>query len=158
MPNTLARGGDIGFATEEDLKQNGFPPELITRFFAMQAGDTTEPIRFNSGKWYVFKLAEKRLQSENLTLESPGVRQQITQALINQRKEILNAALLEVAMNDAKIVNNLAGTCLPIPAILACARHHRELWRRLLRVRLPPRRQRLRRRQPAASPASSPKL
>lgn len=116
--NTLARGGDLGFATEEDLKQNAFPPELISRFFSMQAGDTTEPVRFNSGKWYVFKLAEKRLQTENLTLESPGVRQQITQALIKQRKDILDAALLEVAMNEAKIVNNLAGTMLSNPSNL----------------------------------------
>lgn len=116
--NTLARGGDLGFATEEDLKQNGFPPELVTRLFAMQPGDTTEPIRFNNGRWYVFKLTEKRLQSENLTLESQGVRPQITQALINTRKDILNAALLEVAMNDAKIINNLAGTMLATPSNL----------------------------------------
>jgi peptidyl-prolyl cis-trans isomerase SurA len=116
--NTLARGGDLGFATEDDLKQNAFPPELVTRLFGMQAGDTTEPVRFNSGKWYVFKLGEKRLQTENLTLESPGVRPQITQALINQRKEILNAALLEVAMNESKIINNMAGTMLSNPSNL----------------------------------------
>jgi hypothetical protein len=109
----------VGFATEEDLKQNGFPPELISRLFgAMQTGDTTEPIRFSSGKWYVFKIAEKRLQTENLTLESPGVRQQITQALINQRKEILKAALLEVAINEAKISNKLASTMLDTPSNL----------------------------------------
>lgn len=117
-PTSLTRGGDIGFATEDDLKQNGFPPELVSRFFNMQSGDTTEPVRFNSGKWYVFKLEEKRLQTENLTLESPGVRQQITQALINQRKDILNAALLEVAMNEAKIVNHLASTMLNNPSNL----------------------------------------
>jgi peptidyl-prolyl cis-trans isomerase SurA len=116
--NSVTRGGDVGFATEDDLKQNGFAPELVTRLFGMQPGDTTEPIRFNSGKWYVFKLEEKRLQTENLTLESPGVRPQITQALINQRKDILNAALLEVAMNEAKIVNNLAGTMLNNPSNL----------------------------------------
>ncbi len=116
--NSIARGGDIGFATEDDLKQNGFPPELVTRLFTMQPGDITEQIRFNSGKWYVFKLEEKRLQTENLTLESPGVRQQITQALINQRKDILNAALLEAAMNEAKIVNNLASTMLNNPSNL----------------------------------------
>lgn len=116
--NTLARGGDLGFATEDDLKQNAFPAELITRLFDMQAGDTTEPVRFNSGKWYVFKLGEKRLQTENLTLESPGVRPQITQALINQRKEILNTALLDVAMNESKIVNHLAGTMLSNPSNL----------------------------------------
>jgi hypothetical protein len=116
---SFVRGGDLGFATEEDLKQNGFPSDLISRLFGpMQTGDTTEPIRFVTGKWYVFKLAEKRLQTENLTLESPNVRQQITQALINQRKEILKAALLEVAMNDAKIVNKLAGTMLETPSNL----------------------------------------
>ncbi|MBC8029003.1 MAG: SurA N-terminal domain-containing protein [Pyrinomonadaceae bacterium] len=116
---SLARGGDVGFATEDDLKQNGFPPELVSRLFgAMQTGDTTEPIRFSTGKWYVFKIAEKRLQTENLTLESPNVRQQITQALINQRKEILKAALLEVAMNDARISNKLASTMLETPSNL----------------------------------------
>lgn len=116
--NSVLRGGDIGFATEDDLKQNGFPPDLITKLFSMQAGDRTDPVRFNNGKWYVFKLEEKRLQTENLTLESPGIRQQITQALIKQRSDILNAALVEVAMNEAKIVNNLASTMLSNPSNL----------------------------------------
>jgi parvulin-like peptidyl-prolyl isomerase len=116
--NSLARGGDIGFAGEEDLKQNGFSGELVSRLFGMQPGDITDPIRFDSGKWYIFKLEEKRLQTENLTLESPGVRQQITQALTNQRKEILNAALLETAMNEARIVNNVASTMISNPSNL----------------------------------------
>jgi peptidyl-prolyl cis-trans isomerase SurA len=117
--NTLVRGGDLGFATEQDLKNNSFPPELVDRFFGpMQVGDYTEPVRFNSGKWYIFKLAEKRLQTENLTLESPGVRQQITQGLTKSRKDILNAALLEVAMNEAKVVNNLAANMLNNPGNL----------------------------------------
>lgn len=116
---TLARGGDIGFMSEEDLKGNGFPAEIVGNFFgAMQVGDYTQPVRFNSGKWYIFKLAEKRLTNENLTLESPGVRQQITQGLTNQRKQILNAALMEVAINEAKIVNNLAASMLNNPGNL----------------------------------------
>lgn len=116
---TVLRGGDLGFATEEDLKQNGFPQELINRFFGpMEVGSFTEPIRFDSGRWYIFKLAEKRLQTENLTLESPGVRQQITQALVKQRSDILNAALLEVAMYEAKILNNLAANMLSNPSNL----------------------------------------
>ncbi|HSS18870.1 MAG TPA: SurA N-terminal domain-containing protein [Pyrinomonadaceae bacterium] len=116
--NSIRGGGDIGFATEADLKQNGFPADLISRFFAMGVGDITEPVRFDSGKWYIFKLEEKRLTTENLTLESPGVRPQITQALIKQRGDILNAALLEVAMNESKIVNNLANTMLSNPSNL----------------------------------------
>ena len=116
--NSLARGGDIGFATEEDLKNNGFPAELVSNFFgSMQVGDYTQPVRFNN-KWYIFKLAEKRLTTENLTLESPGVRQQIAQGLTNQRQQILNAALLEVAMSEAKISNNLAANMLNNPGNL----------------------------------------
>ena len=118
-PNSIRAGGDIGFATEEDLRSNNFPPELISSFFgSMQVGDYTQPTRFPGGKWYVFKLAERRLQTENLTLDSPGVRQQITQGLTNQRKTILNAALLETALNEAKVVNNLAVQMLNNPSNL----------------------------------------
>ena len=116
---SLRSGGDIGFATEEALRENNFPPELIASLFgSMQVGDYTQPTRFGTGKWYIFKLAEKRLANENLTLESAGVRQQITQGLTNQRKAILNAALLETAMNDARIVNHLAGNMLNNPSNL----------------------------------------
>jgi parvulin-like peptidyl-prolyl isomerase len=115
---SLRAGGDIGFATEDDLKRTNFPPELISSFFgSMQVGDYTQPTHFG-GKWYIFKLAEKRLTAENLTLESPGVRQQITQALINQRKQLLNAALMETAVNEAKIVNNLATNMINNPSNL----------------------------------------
>jgi peptidyl-prolyl cis-trans isomerase SurA len=118
-PNSVGRGGDIGFASEDDLKQNGFPADLIGRLFgAMQVGDRTDPVRFPSGKWYIFKLQEKRLTTENLTLESQGVRQQITVALTNQRKEILNAALVEVSLSEAKIVNSFAANILANPGNL----------------------------------------
>jgi hypothetical protein len=112
---SLVRGGDIGFFSEDGLKQAGLAKEISDQFMGpMQVGSFTEPKLVNN-RWYIFKLGEKRLQTENLTLESPGVRQQITQALINQRKDILNAALMEVAVNDAKIVNNLAANMLNNP-------------------------------------------
>ena len=115
---SLARGGDIGFANEELLKSNNFPSELVSSFFnSMQVGDYTQPTFFN-GRWYIFKLADKRLTTENLTLDSPGVRQRIAQALTNQRKQLLNAALLETAVNDARIINNLASNMLNNPSNL----------------------------------------
>jgi len=115
---SLVKGGDIGFFTEDGLKQAGLPKELTDLFMGpMQVGSFTEPKQVNN-RWYIFKLEDKRLQTENLTLESPGVRQQITQALINQRKDILNAALLEVAVNEAKVVNILAGNMLNNPGNL----------------------------------------
>ena len=116
--NSVARGGDIGFANEELLKNNNFPADLVSSFFgSMQVGDYTQPTFFN-GRWYIFKLADKRLTTENLTLDSPGVRQQIAQALTNQRKQILNAALVQTAINEARIVNNLAANMLNNPSNL----------------------------------------
>jgi parvulin-like peptidyl-prolyl isomerase len=114
---SLVRGGDIGFFSEDGLKQAGLPKELMDQLMGMEVGSFTEPKQVNN-RWYLFKLAEKRLQTENLTLESPTVRQQITLALTNQRKEILNAALLDVAMNEARIVNNLAANMLSNPSNL----------------------------------------
>jgi parvulin-like peptidyl-prolyl isomerase len=109
------QGGDVGFAGEDQLKQAGFPQTLIDQFFgSMQVGSFTSPIQMNK-RWFIFKLQSKQLQNENLTFESPGVRQQITQALTKQRQDILNAALLDVAMNDAKIVNKLAADMLASP-------------------------------------------
>jgi parvulin-like peptidyl-prolyl isomerase len=104
-----AKGGDIGFATENDLKQNAFPKNLIRDFFgSMQVGDITSPVSFGSNRWYIFKLIRKQLQNENLTLDSPNVRQQISDAILDQRKQLANAALLERAKNEAKVVNHLA--------------------------------------------------
>lgn len=117
--NSLRQGGDLGFATEQDLKNNGFPADLVANLMGpMQVGDYTQPTRFSSGKWYIFKLAEKRLTAENLTLESPGLRQKITEALTNQRQQILNEALMETALNEAKIVNHLAASMINNPSNL----------------------------------------
>ena len=114
------RGGDIGFASEETLKQYGFPQELIGQLFgSMEIGSYTSPIQFNGGRWYIFKLKRRQLQNENLTLNSPGVRQDITQTLTDQRKQVLGAALIEVAMNEAKITNNLAAKMVDNPANLS---------------------------------------
>ena len=116
---SLRSGGDIGFLSEQELKNSNFPAELVANLFgSMQVGDYTQPTRFNSGKWYIFKLAEKQLTTENLTLESAGVRQQIAQGLTNQHKTVLNAALLETAINDAKIVNHLATEMISNPGNL----------------------------------------
>jgi parvulin-like peptidyl-prolyl isomerase len=115
---SLLKGGDIGFFSEDGMRQAGLPKELTDLFMGpMAVGSISEPKLLNN-KWYIFKLQEKRLTTENLTLESQGVRQQITVELTKQRKEILNSALLEVAMSEAKIVNNLANDILNNPGNL----------------------------------------
>jgi parvulin-like peptidyl-prolyl isomerase len=115
---SLLKGGDIGYFSEDGMRQAGLPKEMVDLFMgSMAVGSISEPKLINN-KWYIFKLTDKRLQTENLTLESQGVRQQITVELTNQRKEILNAALLTVAMSEAKVVNNLATDILNNPGNL----------------------------------------
>ena len=122
-PQTALRGGDIGFFTEEDLKRAGFPDELIARFFGpMQPGDITDPIRGSDGRWSIWKLANKRLQAENLTLDNPQVRQDAANLIVSQRRQLLNAALLEVAMREAEIENKLAESMLNSAASLSSLR------------------------------------
>ena len=115
---SLLKGGDIGFFSEDGMRQAGLPKEMIDMFMGpMAVGGISEPKLINN-KWYIFKLTDKRLQTENLTLESQGVRQQITVELTKERKDILNAALSEVAMTEAKVVNNLAADILNNPGNL----------------------------------------
>jgi peptidyl-prolyl cis-trans isomerase SurA len=121
-PQSVPRGGDLGFFSEDQLKQAGFPQELIARLFGpMEVGKATEPIQA-SGRWTIFKLTDRRLQSENLTLDNPEVRKDATESILNQRKQILNAAMLEVAVREAKITNNLAQDMLNSPTSLSSLR------------------------------------
>ncbi|HKP72538.1 MAG TPA: SurA N-terminal domain-containing protein, partial [Pyrinomonadaceae bacterium] len=73
-PPSVQAGGDIGFFSEDKLKQTGFPQDLIGKFFSgMEVGSYTAPV-LSGNRWTIFKLTEKRLQSENLTLDNPQVR------------------------------------------------------------------------------------
>ncbi len=120
---TAQRGGDIGFFGEEELKRAGFPDDLISRFFgSMQTGDVTPPIKGSDGRWSIWKLSSKRLQAENLTLDNPQVRQDASNSIISQRKQIMNAALLEVALREAKIENKLAESMLASASSLSSLR------------------------------------
>lgn len=113
------RGGDLGMANERDLSQNGFPADLVSRFFnQLQVGSYTEPIRFADGRWYIFKLTNRQLENKSLKLEDPGVRDQIKQALNNQRQTILQEALIRNAMSDVTVVNHLAQSMLNDPNML----------------------------------------
>ena len=74
------------------------------------------------GKFYIFKLQERNEKDENLTLESPGVRQKVTDSLVNARKDLLSASYAAMAMNEAKIENYLAKKIVDNPNELSGAR------------------------------------
>jgi peptidyl-prolyl cis-trans isomerase SurA len=115
------QGGDLGFLGEEELKQNY--PQLAAGFMNPEfvEGRITNPVPIN-GKAYIFKLQERVDKEETLTLESPNVRPQINEMLVNNRKQLLAASYQAIAMNEAKIENFLAKKVVDNPNELSGAR------------------------------------
>ncbi|MBP6211946.1 MAG: SurA N-terminal domain-containing protein [Pyrinomonadaceae bacterium] len=116
------QGGDLGYISEEDLKTN-FGVQNAAGFMNAQfsIGGVTNVIPLN-GKGYIFKLQDRIEKEESQTLESPGVRQQITDLLVNNRKQLLAASYQAIAMNEAKIDNLLAKKVVANPNELSGAR------------------------------------
>jgi hypothetical protein len=76
----------------------------------------------SQGKLFILKLQDRSDKDEAVTLESPGVRQQVTDSLVNNRKQLLAASYQAIAMNDAKIENLLAKKVVDNPNELSGAR------------------------------------
>ena len=115
------QGGDLGYIAEEQLRTM-LPAQTVQALMNPQTpiGQIfTAPIQ---GRYYVLKLQERSDRDEALTLESPGVRQQVTDSLINARKQLLAASYQAIAMNEAKIENLLAKKVVENPNELSGAR------------------------------------
>ncbi len=115
------QGGDLGYLSEDELKQNY--PQLVAGFMNPQfeVGRITNVVPIN-GKGYIFKLQERIEKEENLTLESPEVRPQINKLLVDNRKQLLAASYQAMAMNEAKIENFLAKKVVDNPNELSGTR------------------------------------
>lgn len=118
---TRLQGGDLGYLSEDDLKKNF--PQLAAGFMnpEFSVGRITNAVPIN-GKAYIFKLQERIEKDETLTLDSPDVRPQITQLLVDNRKQLLAASYQTIAMNESKIENFLAKKVVDNPNELSGAR------------------------------------
>ncbi len=115
------QGGDLGYISEEQMRQS-FPPQVAATLMSpdFKVGQILPaPVQ---GKFYIFKLQERSDKDEDVTLETPGIRQQVTDQLINARKQLLAASYQAMAMNEAKIENYLAKRVVESPNELSGAR------------------------------------
>jgi parvulin-like peptidyl-prolyl isomerase len=120
--NTRMQGGDWRYFTEEEMKQ-AFGQEFATFVMTqMQNGQIFRQILPFENRYLIVKLQRKQETDEDRTLETPGVRQEITDYLINSRKQLLAASYQAIAMNDAKIENFLAKKVVNNPNELSGAR------------------------------------
>lgn len=121
-PNTRMSGGDWRYFTEDEMKQTfgtGFADFVMTK---MQVGQVVPQAIPLQGKILILKLQSRLEKDEDQTLESPKVRPQIIEYLMNQRKELLKQSYAAIAMNEAKIENYLAKKVVENPNELSGAR------------------------------------
>ncbi len=115
------QGGDLGYLTEDDLKQ-AFPEQTVAGLMNPQSQIGGITSTRSQGKFFILKLQERSDKDEAVTLESPGVREQVQKALVDNRKQLLAASYQAVAMNEAKIENFLAKKVVDNPNELSGAR------------------------------------
>src|SRR5258707_8713476 len=70
-PQSLLKGGDIGFFSEDGLKQAGLPREIIDQFMGPMAVRSINEQKLVNRRWFIFKLQDQRLQTGNLTPVNP---------------------------------------------------------------------------------------
>jgi parvulin-like peptidyl-prolyl isomerase len=115
------QGGDLGYISEEEMRQT-MPAQTVQALMSPQSQIGAVVNTSMNGKFYILKLQERSDKDEELTLESTGVRQQVTESLNNARKQLLAASYQTIAMNEARIVNNLAQRVVENPNELSGAR------------------------------------
>lgn len=119
---TALRGGDWRYFTEDEMKQAfgaGVADFVMNK---MQNGQIIPQAIPFEGRILIVKLQRKQERDEDQTLETPGVRQQIADLLVNARKQLLSQSYMAIAMNEAKIENNLAKQVIENPNNLSGAR------------------------------------
>jgi peptidyl-prolyl cis-trans isomerase SurA len=115
------QGGDLGYVSEADMRQS-FPEQLTATLMSPQSEIGKIYSARMMGKLYILKLQDRSDRDEQVTLDSPGVRQQVADQLVNSRKQLLAASYQAIAMNEARVENYLAKKVVDNPNELSGAR------------------------------------
>jgi peptidyl-prolyl cis-trans isomerase SurA len=107
-PATTGSGGDLGYVAESSLAQAD--PNLKKAVMALKPGQISGVVvaRDPNGVSYrILKLVSKEAPGQR-ELADPAVQQSIRDNIRNRKEQLLRAAYLAVARNNAKITNYLA--------------------------------------------------
>jgi peptidyl-prolyl cis-trans isomerase SurA len=102
-PETAPRGGDLGLVPMSRLKQA--PPQLQAVVLNKKPGTVNVA---SMGGAHTLVLVVAHEQAGQRDLSTPGVSDRITEALKGRKEQLLRAAYLTSARNDADVVNYLA--------------------------------------------------
>ena len=123
-PETAARGGEWRAFSEDEMKQF-MTPELIAQIMSpqqMTVGQVVQRLIPFEGKVLFLKLTNRQEKDEDLTLESPNVKQRVIELLTGAKKQLLSGAYQARAMDEAKVENYLAKQIVDNPNSLSGAR------------------------------------
>lgn len=99
-----SNGGDLGFIPESSLNQTD--PALKNAVLSLQPGEVSKPVTLKDG-YHILKLIARE-QAGQRQLSDPQVQQSIRQTLQNREEQLLRAAYLSIARDQAHVVNYLA--------------------------------------------------
>jgi peptidyl-prolyl cis-trans isomerase SurA len=105
-PASAQNGGDLGFIPESALEHAS--PELRKTVLSITPGQVSNVIRTQEG-FRILRVIAKEPAGQR-ELNDPRVQQTIRETLQNRKDQLLRAAYVEVARNEAKVVNYLALT------------------------------------------------
>ena len=102
--NSAATGGDLGYVPESALNQSD--PQLKKVVLGLKPGQVSQPIQLKEG-FRILKLITR--ESPGLRgLSEPQVQQTIRDTLRNRKEQLLRAAYLAIARDEARSTNYLA--------------------------------------------------
>jgi len=103
-PNTAANGGDMGPIPESNLDK--VSKDLKQLVLTLPVGVPSKPIASQYG-YQILKVISREPAGQR-ELNDPRVQQEIRDALISRKTQLLQAAFFETARNEAKVQNYLA--------------------------------------------------
>lgn len=103
-PASAQNGGDLGFIAESALDRAS--PELRKTVLSIPPGQVSNILRTQEG-YRILKVIAKEPAGQR-ELNDPRVQQTIRETLQNRKDQLLRSAYVEVARNEAKVVNYLA--------------------------------------------------
>jgi peptidyl-prolyl cis-trans isomerase SurA len=103
-PNSATTGGDLGYVPESALNQSD--PQLKKVVLGLKPGQVSPPIQVKEG-YRILKLIARESPGQR-GLSDPQVQQTIRDTLRNRKEQLLRAAYLAVARDEAHSTNYLA--------------------------------------------------
>ena len=103
-PGSAQNGGDLGFIAEAALDRAS--PELRKTVLAIPPGQVSNILKTQEG-YRILKVIAKEPAGQR-ELNDPRVQQTIRETLQNRKDQLLRGAYVEVARNEAKVINYFA--------------------------------------------------